>query len=239
MKKFIFFLLVLPLVGMAQTKTIITSNRLFAANNKVTEFEKALTNHDQKYHKGDVAWRVWSIESGPDAGGYMVTEGPSSWSALDGRADISAEHTADWQKNVLPLTVGAGQSGYYEFEPDLSTVQLTDYSDKILITHMTAKPGKINNTRALLQKMKKVWQDGNESVAVYATVFSGEPGFIVVTRLKGGLKELASDYRKPMADRYNAANGAGSFDGYLKDYADGVQSRWSELLTYKPLLSSK
>jgi hypothetical protein len=239
MKKFFFLVLLLPLFGITQTKTLITSNRLFAKNDKVSDFEKALTAHAQKYHKGEVAWRVWSIESGPDAGGYMVTEGPSTWSTLDGRGDISAEHTADWEKNVLPLTTGLGQSGYYDFQADLSTVQLTDYADKIVINHMTAKPGKINDMKALLQKLKKVWQDGNESVAVYATVFSGEPGYIYVTRLKNGLKELAADYRKPLADRYNAANGAGSFDGWLKDYADIVQSRWSELLMYKPLLSSK
>jgi len=52
------------------------------------------------------------------------------------------------------------------------------------------------------------------------------------------LKELASDYRKSLQDRYNETNGAGSFDIWLKDYADIVQNRWSELLVYKPLLSS-
>ena len=169
----------------------------------------------------------------------MVTEGPSNWSTLDSRADISAEHTADWQKNVLPLTEGRGQSGYYDFKSDLSTVQLTDYSDKIIINHMTAKPGKINNLLALIQKIKTVWVAGNESVAVYSAVSSGEPGYITVTRLKNGLKELASDYSKPMADRFNTAYGAGSFDAWLKDYADVVEMRWSELLIYKPLLSSK
>ena len=140
---------------------------------------------------------------------------------------------------MLPLTEGPGQSGYYDFQADLSTVQLTDYADKILINHMTAKPGKIGNMVALIQKLKKAWVADNESVAVYSAVFSGEPGYISVTRLKNGLKELASDYRKPMADRFNAVNGAGSFDTWLKDYADIVQSRWSELLIYKPLLSSK
>ncbi len=169
----------------------------------------------------------------------MVTEGPSNWSTLDGRKDISAEHTNDWEKNVLPLTVGQGQSGYYEFQPDLSTVQLTDYADKILITHLTAKPGKVNSVMNLEQRLKKVWQGGKESVAVYSVVYSGEPGYIQVTRLKDGLKELASDYRKPMAERFSEADGAGTFDAWLKDYSDAVQSRWSELLTYKPKLSSK
>ena len=158
---------------------------------------------------------------------------------MDGRGDIIAEHTADWVKNVLPLTTGRGQSGFYDFQAELSTVQLTDYADKILISHMTAKPGRINDMKTLIEKMKKVWTGSAESVAVYTTAFSGEPGYIYVNRLKGGLKELASDYRKPFSDRYNEANGAGSFDTWLKDYADVVQNRWSELLTYKPLLSSK
>src|SRR6476620_11059120 len=150
MKISIFLLLLLPLFGISQTKTVLTSNRLFAKNDKGDEFEKALSAHAKKYHTGDVAWRVWSIESGPDAGGYMVTEGPSTWAVLDGRGDISTEHTADWAKNVLPLTDGRGQSGYYDFQADLSTVQLTDYADKILINHMTAKPGQINKVKDLI-----------------------------------------------------------------------------------------
>lgn len=239
MRKYFFMLLLTPLLGIGQTKTLLTSNRLFAKNDKVGEFEKALASHAQKYHIGDVAWRVWSVQSGPDAGGYMISEGPSTWSTLDSRADISAEHTADWEKNVLPLTEGQGQSGYYDFQADLSTVQLTDYADKIIITHMTAKPGKILEMKALIQKLQKVWAAGGESVAVYSTAFSGEPGYIAVTRLKNGLQELAGDYRKPMTDRFTATNGAGSYDVWLKDYSDIVQSRWSELLIYKPLLSSK
>ena len=42
-----------------------------------------------------------------------------------------------------------------------------------------------------------------------------------------------------MNERYNELNGAGSWDTYLKDYADAVEKRWSELLVYQPKLSSK
>ncbi len=239
MRKFLFTLLLIPALGFGQAKTVLTSNRVFAKNDKVSEFEQALANHAQKYHTGDVMWRVWGIESGPDAGGYMITEGPSSWNILDGRGDISTAHTTDWEKNVLPLTVGQGQSGYYEFRPDLSTVALTDYADKIVINHMTTKPGKNVFVVDLIKRLKKVWEGSKESVAVYSSAYSGEPGYIMVSRLKNGLKELASDYRKPLTERYNDTNGAGSFDIWLKDYSESVQSRWSEMLTYKPKLSSK
>ncbi len=239
MKKVLFIFLLIPLSGIGQTKTVLTANRLFSKNDKAVQFEKALTSHAQKYHTGDVSWRVWSIESGPDYGGYLITEGPSTWAALDGRGDISDEHTADWMNNVLPLTEGHGEGGYFVFQADLSTVQLTDYADKIVINHITANPGKIANVQELTKKLKKVWEAGKESVAVYSVMASGEPGYIAVTRLRDGFKELSVEYRKPLAARYDEAYGEGAFDTWLKDYAEAVQHRWTEILIYKPKLSSK
>ena len=231
--------LLVPFLGFSQVKNVLNATRVFPRQDKIAEFEKALASHAQKYHTGDWKWRVWSIESGPDAGGYMITEGPNSWEGIDSRGDLGAEHTADYEKNVAPLTIDRGGSSYAEFLTDLSTVQLTDYADKIVMNHMTAKPGKVDAISEMIKKMKKAWQANGQSVAVYQAAVSGDPGYLTVFRLKAGLKELAEGYRKPMKDQYNAANGDGSWDQYLKDYADAVQSRWSELLIYKPELSSK
>jgi len=239
MKRIFLLCMLVPLLGISQTKNVLTSSRHFCNPDKVQEFEKALASHAQKYHTGDWHWRVWSIQSGPDAGGYMVTEGPSDWATIDGRGDLNAEHMTDWNKNVAPLTTSRYSSEYYTFNADLGTVEMTDYADKIIINHMIAKPGKVGAVNELITKLKKVWQAGKESVAVYSVTASGDPGFITVTRLKAGLKELADGYRKPIPERFNEANGAGSWDAYLKDYADAVERRWSELLIYKPNLSSK
>jgi hypothetical protein len=239
MRKMLGIWLLLPFIGFSQVKNVINSTRIFPKQEKIAEFEKALAAHAQKYHTGDWKWRVWYIESGPDAGGYMVTEGPNSWETLDGRKDLGAEHTADWVSNVAPLTQDRGDASYAEYQADLSTVQLTDYSDKIVINHTIVRPGKINAVQEILKKLKNAWQAGGVSVAVYQAVASGEPSFIIVTRLKGGLKELATGYRKPLKDLFNTANGAGSFDQYQKDYGDAVEKRWSELLVLRPELGSK
>jgi hypothetical protein len=239
MRKIFISLLLIPVFSISQTKNVLNSFRVFPKSDKVAEFKKAIASHAQKYHTGDWKWRIWSIETGPDANGFMVTEGPNNWEQIDGRNDISVEHTADWEKNVAPLTTGAGSNCYYTYQPDLSTVQLTDYSDKILINNMTAKPGKIVAVNELIKKLKKLWDAGKESVAVYSITASGEPGYITVTRFKTGLKELAEGYRKPLQQRYVEVYGAGSFDAWLKDYADAVEKRWSELLIYLPDLSSK
>ncbi len=239
MRKLFFLLMLTPLLSFSQTKTVLNASRYFCKPDKAQAFEKAVGAHAQKYHTGDWHWRVWSIETGPDAGGYMITEGPSDWATIDGRGDISTEHMTDWNTNVAPLITNQYSSSYFEFETDLATVQLTDYADKIIINHMTPKPGKVVAVNELIKKMKKVWQASDESVAVYSLTASGDPGFITVTRLKNGLKELAKGYRKPIVERYNEVYGAGAWDMYLKDYADAVEKRWSELMVYKPKLSSK
>jgi len=239
MRKMLAIWLLVPFIGISQVKNVMNTTRIFPKQEKIAEFEKALAAHAQKYHTGDWKWRVWYIESGPEAGGYMVTEGPNSWELLDGRKDLSPEHTADWTKNVAPLTQDRGDASYAEFQEDLSTVQLTDYADKILMNHMIAKPGRISAVADLIKKMKNAWQAGGQSVAVYLSVASGDPGYVTVTRLKAGLKEMAEGYRKPLKDLYNTANGDGSFDMFLKDYSDAVEKRWSELLVLRADLGSK
>jgi hypothetical protein len=91
----------------------------------------------------------------------------------------------------------------------------------------------------LIKKLKKVWESGKETVAVYSAEYSGAPQFITSTRLKAGLKELDESFRKPLAERFNAVYGEGSWDYYLGDYAKYVESRWSEMLFYRADLSSK
>jgi len=239
MKKNFLFCLFIPLFGMSQTKNVANYFRAFPKVDKVLEFEKALTAHAQKYHTGDWKWRVFEIQSGPDAGGYHVGEGPTSWEAFDTRGNLGTAHNTDYNKTVAIYLTDRGSSGYSVFVDSLSTVSLTDYSDKIIINHMYSKPGMLGNVIDLVKKLKNVWMAGNESVAVYQASNSGAPQTITVTRLKGGLKELAAGYRKPLPERFNSANGAGSWDNYLADYAKYVESRWSEMLFYRADLSSK
>ena len=239
MRKLFAILLALPLIGLGQTKDLVSVQRVFPKVDKVLEFEKALAAHAQKYHKGDWSWRVYEIESGPDAGGYHITEGPTTWTASDTRGNLGSEHNNDYNKNVAIYLTDRGTSMYAEYVDSLSTIAMGEYSDKIVLNHLYPKPGMVVKVIDLVKQMKKVWTAGNETVAVYSTVSSGDPEIVTVTRLKQGLKELESGYRKPTPVRFNDTNGDGSWTKYLDDYAKYVERRWSELLFYRPDLSSK
>ena len=239
MKTLLYVCLLLPLLAGSQTKNVISSNRLFPKTDKVEEFEKALASHAQKYHKGDWSWRVFDILSGPDAGGYQITEGPNSWAQLDERNNISPEHTADFNKNVSPLTTDRSSSFFSVYRADLSTTELTAFTDKIAISHVFIKPGFGQAFEETIKKIKKAWEAGNQTVAVYEASSSGPPQYIFVFRYKDGWKERDSSYRKPFKERYNAVNGEDSFDTYLEAVQKYVDHSWGEMLQIRKDLGSK
>src|SRR6476620_7268957 len=102
MRKLFIVILLIPVLGIGQAKNVVNSTRVFPKIDKVAEFEKALTAHAQKYHTGDWKWRVAEIQSGPDAGGYSIVEGPLNWDQIDKRGTLGAEHQNDWNKMVAP-----------------------------------------------------------------------------------------------------------------------------------------
>jgi len=240
MRKIFLICMLLPLLGISQTKNVISADRVFPKVDKVLEFEKALTAHAQKYHTGDTKWRVFAIQSGPDAGGYHIVEGPTSWTTLDGRGDISVEHNNDYNKNVAIYLTERGSTLYSVYEDTLSTVALGDYSDKINITHWFPKLGWGVKVREVITEMKKVWQASGQSVAVYSASSSGPAQFALVTRYKTGLKEREPGFIKDsFKSRYEKANGEDSFDNYVDMLRDYLKDSWSELLYYRADLSSK
>jgi hypothetical protein len=239
MKKIFLFLMALPLLGIGQNKNVVSATRLFPKVDKVLEFEKALANHSQKYHSGDYKWRVFEVQSGPDAGGYHITEGPFSWEGLDTRGNLGNEHNVDWNKSVAIHLTDRSTSSYSVYQESISSVQLTDYSDKINITHYFPKPGWGPQLRAEIAKFKKVWDASGESMAVYTSSSSGPAQFSVVQRYKQGLKERQADFRKPIKERYEAANGPDSWDSWVSATRTYVDHVWSELLFYRADLSSK
>jgi hypothetical protein len=238
-KLFVAAALLLPFAGIGQTKNLISTQRVFPKMDKVIEFEKALANHAKKYHTGDATWHVFGIQSGPDMGGYHITEGPTSWAGEDTRGDLGAEHMVDWNKNVAAHLTDRLSGGYSVYQDSLSTIALGDFTDKINISHVYPKMGHNDDVVSMIKKLKKNWVAQGVTVAVYASSSSGKQQFTLVTRYKEGLKERAPGFRKPFRETYDAVIGEGAYDQYVKDLAEHVDESWSELLFMRKDLSSK
>ena len=232
-------LLLIPVLGFSQPKNVISVQRVTPKSDKVVEFEKALTAHAQKYHTGDWKWRVSEVQTGPDFGSYIISEGPNSWTDQDSRGDLGAEHTADANKLFGTLTTGAGQSMALVYREDLSSGKLTDYAEKSSITHVYPRLGFGAKIEANLKRAKKVWEASGQTVVVYQASSSGEPQFVIVTRYKTGWKEREDAFMKPFPERYNAAHGPDAFDDYLETIQRFTSKIWGEMIRFRAELSSK
>ncbi len=239
MRKLFVLLFVVPLFGMSQNKNVINVTRVFPKIDKVAEFEKALVAHAQKYHTGDWKWRVSEIQSGPDVGGYSIVEGPHTWDQIDKRGNLGAAHQNDWNKTIAIHLTQKFESSYAVYNEELSNGQLTDYSDKFAVNHVYTKPGMFGEAIENTKNMKKMWAADNQTVVVYEASSSGPNQLIIVTRYKDGLKERQTGFRKPFQERFNAANGAGSFQKWGEATQKTVDHSWSELLFTRLDLSSK
>lgn len=238
MKLFLLLSMFIPIMGISQTKNVVSTHRVFPKIDKVLEFEKALSAHAKKYHTGDAAWKVYEIQSGPDFGGYHITEGPTSWDALDTRGNLGEAHNIDWNKNVAIYLTDRQSGGYSVYQESLSTVALGDFSDKIQITHIFPKMGRSSNVRNIIANLKTAWNADGSTIAVYSANSSGPAQYVLVTRYKQGLKEKAEGFRKPFKGIYEGVHGEGSFDNFLDDISQYSNDVWSELLFMRKDLGS-
>jgi len=238
MKIIIYLLLLVPFFGISQ-KNVIYTQRVFPKVDKVLEFEKAISAHAQKYHTGEWSWRISEIESGKDAGGYQITEGPSSWDAIDSRGNLGAEHNNDYHKNVAIYLTERGSSGYSTYQDSISTSVLNDWSEKFSITHYVTKIGYGYNIWTLFVNLRPVWKALGQSVAVFASSSSGPNQYAVVTRYKNGLKDRALINNNLLLKQYELIHGNFSFQGYTETMRSSVEEHWYELLFYRKDLSSK
>jgi hypothetical protein len=238
MKKIILLLTLIPFIGMSQ-KNVMNAQRVFAKIDKVLEFEKGISAHAQKYHTGEWSWRISEIVSGPDAGGYQISEGPSSWDAIDSRGNLGNEHNIDWNKNVaIYLTERGGQS-YSTYQDSISTTGLNDWTEKISIMHYFPKLGHGYQMWTLLENLRPVWKALGQSVAVFASSSSGPTQYAVVTRYPNGLKDRALTNNNLVKDQYEKIHGRFSYIGFTETMGNSVSEVWSELLFYRKDLSSK
>jgi hypothetical protein len=239
MRKLFLCWLLIPCIGMGQTKTVVSTFRAFPKPEKITEFERALSAHAQKFHTGEWKWRTYEVISGPDAGAYHVTEGPNTWAQLDDRKDISKEHTADWNTSIAPLTTGQGTQGFSVYREDLSSVPLLEFSEKMAITHIFPKQGYADTIIAIIKKIKVIWQKSSEPVAVYQASGSGPSQIVLVFRYKTCWKERDPGFRKSFMERYKAEYSDSGYNEYISAVQQFVEKSWTEMLSYRADLSSK
>jgi hypothetical protein len=234
------FSLTVPLASsQTQVKATMTSDRVKPKPGKDAALKKAIAEHAAKYHTGNWKWRVFSVLSGPDAGAYMINEGPNTWTTLEERKDISEEHMRDYEATVSPLVESNGSSMFLVFQKDLSADSSGGKFKKALLRHVFPKPGKGPRIVEYLKIWKAVWQKLRLQVVVWQAFYSGEPQFVVSYRLPQGFVDLEQSMGKALREGFDEIAGAGAYARYLEDLDKYVERISEEMIELLPDVSSK
>lgn len=228
-----------PAAAAAPAKRTLSTYRVFPKDGHTEALKAALTAHAAKFHTGNWKWRVYEILTGPDGGGYMIAEGPNSWTDIEGRGDLGAEHSKDYETNVLPHLEKSTPESYTTYQSSASTVAAGAFStNKVLIERIYPKQGHRGDTYANLKDWKKVWEKLGINVAVWSSFYSGEHFYSVAGRLKDGFKDLDDDsinFRKAA----DSVFGAGGYDRLVAADERNVEKSVGEIIEFRPELSSK
>ncbi len=204
-----------------------------------TALKAALAAHAQKFHAGNWKWRVYQVLTGPHGDAYMILEGPNSWTDIEGRGDLGAEHQKDYETTILPHVEKSTPTVYATYVKDASTTDAAAFStNKVLVSYCYLRPGRGPHAHDDAKVWKKVYEKLGLSVVTWRTFYSGEPCYIFAGRLKAGFKDL-DDESISFHKAADEVLGAGALDRLIESDAANYSHIVDEIIELKPELSSK
>jgi len=170
----------------------------------------------------------------------MIVEGPNSWTDLDGRGDLSAEHMKDFDTSLLATSDATknGSEMYMTYNTEVSTVAAGAFSEKTLVRHLYVKPGRLPRVMESLKTWKKTWEKRGMNVGVWTSFFSGETQLVLAIRLKNGWKDLDTDMLNA-AKAFEETAGPKAYETAMEEIAQTVERSVDEMIEFKAELSSK
>ena len=205
---------------------------------KMQSFGEALHNHHKMYHQNAPAtMSVWRVESGPNVGKWVISSGPHTFSDKD-NMDLGSEHMADWRNNVLPTIKSIEDGGTWRMLEDYSHLpENMDISKARVVVHDLSGEG----SEGYYSAMKKLAQASAKGMPATARIFLRRVGFhndnndsVVFI----GLNKWA-DLDRNIVRAYEELHGEGSWDLFLEEVGDAMNSSFEEHWVHIPYLSGQ
>ena len=82
-----------------QGNTLYKVNQVMPKPGMSSAFEESWKQHMAKFHSGPDKRDVYEVVSGPDAGTFVIVQGPMSYAKMDTVLPDAKEHSLDMEKN--------------------------------------------------------------------------------------------------------------------------------------------
>lgn len=241
MKNLLYFLLCAPLWAWAQpgTELVFEISTMSVSRDNQAQVEHAMGQHNKKYHaSGPNGVRVYTVESGPDAGMYKWVMGPGPWSSLDTRPDDDM-HNSDWQNNVARYTDERGTVEYISMDRELSRFPKDFNVSKLYVRYVDVVRGKMTEVKDIIKKITRVYTEKipDETYGIYynemPSTSSGRDLTIVSFFDKYAWLGMDDNFNA----RYDEIFGKGAADAMWKTWQEVTVGQETEIWEYSEELS--
>lgn len=184
------------------------------------EFQKAVHAHNKKFHpEGPYQAGLWVIETGADAGAYIWTMGPVTYTQLDD-APGKGDHAEDWKKNVGIYVESYGGVEYWSMNTKLSVWD--DEPDKMFMSMVVGiEEGKYHDFKAFIEKTSAIHKKHSDKEwKVWSNNFWGADNrhFALNFYMDSWADFDNEEYK--MTDEYDAEYGEGAWERALDDWRE-------------------
>lgn len=196
------------------------------------KFEAGIKAHNDKYHQeGKYESSLYSIATGNEAGWYVWTMGPGTFTDLDNRPGEGA-HEDDWNKLVEPYVAEYGRVEYWRWNEKMSH-RVENDAKMIQIWWVDVNRGEYYRFKNFMEKIKAVNEKNNRAISVYDNEFNQNDGrdIAMVWPIENWAAMDKDDWK--IRDAYEAEYGEGSWELAIEEWKDAMggmkQEIWREL----------
>ncbi len=244
MKRFtILFIALLGIVAFtfAQTDyTMFDNTYLTVKTERYKEFNKAMSEHNKKFHSGDGPRyaNVWWVNSGTNAGSFVWSMGPVTYTDMDSFDRLKEEHLNDWMFNVMPTIQSIDESSAWKRKDKFSYNLDDENFNKLNITFYSIESWQDYRFEKILEMVKNVYEtkkyEHTFSVYYPESDLDNERDVAIVW----GFNKWASFDEDPQFKKdFEEINGEGSWTTLMDEYKATVKGRTSEIWMLIPELS--
>jgi hypothetical protein len=215
-----------------ESYTMFDNTRIVVKTDKINEFGAAMAEHNKKYHNdGPYHANVWSVTVGENAGDFIWSMGPCTFTELDGSPD-GEDHLKDWVSNVMPNVERLNGSNMWRLDTKHSYILDDDGegSSKLSISVFDIKDDQAYRFKDILDRVLKVYKekDYKYSFTTYWPQFTtnSEEDVAIVS---GFDKWARFDEDRNFKKDFIEVNGEGSWDNFLKDLRGTINGSKDEV----------
>ncbi|NOX86967.1 MAG: hypothetical protein GXO86_13575 [Chlorobi bacterium] len=216
------------------------NTRLVVKTDKYKEFGDAVSKHNKKYHaEGPFHANVWLVSVGANAGQFVWSMGPATYTDLDSRPN-GKDHTEDWTQNVMPNVKHVVETNFWKNDKKLSYNPDPEnrVSSKLSIRVFDLNDWQGYRFKELMQKVVKVYNEKKYdwTLNTYWSEFDVNTDEDVA--VVWGFEKWAWFDKDPQFKKdFEEVNGEGSWENFMEELRGTIRGTKDEVWELIPEMS--